>query len=94
MEIMIVMGVYLLCDRAAYWFMSNMLGQVIGRIPRKTYFETAFPRLIFGIAGCLFLVIGKSPNFNTLNVVGLIAILFSLLIMGVGVFRDFSNRNQ
>lgn len=88
-EGVLVLAVYLVVDRSAFWFMSNTFGQVSGKLPGIAYADIAFPRLLIAAVGCVATVAGRSKDINVVNVAGLVAILVSLVMLCVAIMKRY-----
>ena len=89
LEVVLVLVVYLVVDRSAFWFMSNTFGQVSGKRPDIAYADIAFPRLLIAAAGCVATVLGRSGDVNVVNATGLVAILVSLAMLCVAIMKNY-----
>lgn len=95
LEALLVMAIYLVVDRAAFWFVTNTFAQISGRLSSASYLQIAFPRLLVGFAGCALTVAGKEGHSTVASVIGLFAMLTSLAALIFYVVKEnWDNSNS
>ena len=88
-EVLVVIAVYLIVDRSAFWFMSNTFNQVSRSSSNISYTSTALPRLVIALLGCGLTVVGRMHNDIVLSIAGLTAIIASLAVLCFMFIRKY-----